>query len=154
MFYHCVLIRCHHFLGHYLHALCMFNASISLLSNHLAYIYHVPSMIVVTDKVRSTLNKLSRASEPLLVIIPHRCPRSLFFVHETKLRGSLSSFFNFLSTFFKAYLFNFLNIHHLSMKQHCFFLFASLILKSSLKLLFFFLIFLVFLYKFSMTCCI
>jgi hypothetical protein len=60
------------FLGRYLHALCRFNAYISLLLNHLAHLYHVPSIITVTGKVRSTLNKLFRAFEPLLVIIPHR----------------------------------------------------------------------------------
>jgi hypothetical protein len=51
------------FLGHFLHALCRFNAYISLLSNHLAHLYHVPSIIAATDK-------LFRASESLLVIIP------------------------------------------------------------------------------------
>jgi hypothetical protein len=55
------------FVGHCLHTLCSFNAF------HLAHLYHVPSIIAVIDKVRSTLNKLFRASEPLLVIIPHRC---------------------------------------------------------------------------------
>jgi hypothetical protein len=59
------------FLGHYLHGLCRFNASFSLMSNHLAHLYHVPSIIVETGKVHSTLNKLFRASKPLLVIIPH-----------------------------------------------------------------------------------
>jgi hypothetical protein len=55
-------------LGYCLYTLCRFNTFISLLLNHLTHLYHILSIIIATDKIRSTLNKLFRVFEPLLVI--------------------------------------------------------------------------------------
>jgi hypothetical protein len=71
LLYHRILLRCRQFFFyHCFHVFCRFNAFISLLSNYLAHLYHVPSIIAKIGKVRSTLNKLFRTFEPLLVFIP------------------------------------------------------------------------------------
>jgi hypothetical protein len=90
------------FFGHYFLALCRFNAFISLLSNHLAHLYHVPFVIVETSKVRSTLNKLFRTFEPLLVIISHWCPKSYVYAHLAKLGGLSLSFSHFFFQLFPS----------------------------------------------------